>query len=614
MIRSLAASLAISMALAILGFPAHAAQAPQIIISRPSEGETLYAGPSTLIYSIQVTGWILGVDDLDGVDLNLEIIRASVVVGRLDAPPSSDGSFSFSLTVNPEGSSPNFNAPQVESGCENCHFRSGLDLPSGELVLRVSAALPDGDLISQERRITVDRSGRAVLPVHVVRTGPTAEPVEGVVVEASSRLYEWRARVWSGTTDEAGNVSIGVEALSEAPTRYIIKVMPSVKDGMLFEGTAPMEVVLPPRSTSYPTVILEAGARTGLIAGRAVDSENLPVGSVDVWAIDQADLRCYQTATNKGGGFAIRDLPMGSYTVAADPAELAEAGIAGDPQTIDLASTPRARVTLKSHELPEMLEEGAVLEEGGDRLPFFEVKLETTDAVSRSSPVSRTWSAATNRLPATMVVSAPGYYSRRLNLDDDLDSTSTLDIRLNRRSETRSLAWGDGEIVLPSESHYTVEGNVIDLQSGWIWGTGGGQAISLHTPSMLIDIESGSFAVELGSDSTGWVYVYEGVALTRPLGGASAASVHPGEVVRIGAESTTSPVPVCPILDIAVAAGPRPSIPVVWEPNLIQIQINRIRDLGVSAAMIITLVTYSLGMLLLVLLPLLAISSLRRRL
>jgi hypothetical protein len=609
----LTAALVGAIGLASPAIPARAAPTPTIVITHPSEGETLYAGPTSLIYSIQVTGWILGLDDLDGVGLTLEVVQNSAVVGRLKGLPSPDGSFSFSATVNPEGSSPNFSAPQVESGCENCHVRSSLDLPEGGLILRVTAGLSDGTSASGERRVTVDRSGYALVPVRVVRADAPGEPVQGVVVEASSRLYRWRGRIASGTTDAAGMAKIQVEALSQAPTRFVIEARPSVRDGIMYEGITSAEVVLPPRSTSHPAVVLEASARSGLIAGRIVDPNSKPLGSVDVWAIDQASLHCYQTTTNRGGGFAIRDLPVGSYVVAADPADLAEAGIAGAPQTVDLASMTRASVTLESHELPGTVVHGVVIDDGGDRLPFSEVLLETADGLSHSSPVSRTWWASTSALPATMIVSAPGYYSRTLILDEALMDESPLEISLSRQPDTVSLTWGSGEIVLPAETRYNIDGRVIELRSGWVWGSGAGEPFTLRTPTMDLEIDSGRFAVELAPDASGWLYMYEGVASIHSVDGATAAEVQPGEVVRFEAKGYSSPVPVCPILEVAVKDGSRLSFPDIREPNAIQIQINRISELGVSAAMIITLVTYSLGMLLLVLLPLSAISSFRRR-
>jgi hypothetical protein len=473
--------------------------------------------------------------------------------------------------------------------------------------------LPDGQRISQERVIDVDRSGYAIVPVRVVREDAPTEPVEGVVVEASGRLYEWRSRLWSATTDEAGMASIKVEALAQAPTRYVIRVAPGVREGMMVEATTSAELVLPPGSTSAPPVVLEVRLRSGVITGRALEPDEGYLKSVNVWAIDEGDLNCYRATTNKAGGFIFWDLPMGNYRVAVDPTELAEAGFLGEPESVDLSRSPVSRITLTSSDFPGPIVKGEVLDERGSPIPFSRISFDGIGLPGGSSPSSRTWWTSVSALPTAMVVSAPGYYSRSVEVVEGEPDAAPLEVSMVRRPETSSLKWGVGEVILPPESGYTLAGRVIELRSGWLWGSGGGDPISVRTPSVTMDIGSGSFAIELGPGSNGWLYVYDGTALLRPSDAADTMLVHPGEVARIRANGPSASATFCPILDAALADGSRLSIPDVWEPNAIQAQIDRLRNLGVSAAMIITLVTYSLGMLLLVLLPLSVLSSLRRR-
>ena len=59
-----------------------------------------------------------------------------------------------------------------------------------------------------------------------------------------------------GRGEEAAQVR--VEALSQAPTHYVLRVEPTVVDGVLFESVAPVSVTVPPGATGFGVRLLEA--------------------------------------------------------------------------------------------------------------------------------------------------------------------------------------------------------------------------------------------------------------------------------------------------------------------------------------------------------------------
>ena len=95
-----------------------AAQNDQIVvhIDWPNEGETLYAGPSSLLYSVPVQGHVTGRENSnESLVLQLEIIQAGQVLAQAEQQIQAEGKFVFNVTVNPEASMGQF--PTEQSGC-----------------------------------------------------------------------------------------------------------------------------------------------------------------------------------------------------------------------------------------------------------------------------------------------------------------------------------------------------------------------------------------------------------------------------------------------------------------------------------------------------------------
>ena len=170
-----------------------------VSITSPLEQETFYAGPSSLVYSINVTGKITGVrGDPTIVVVRLDIFQGTRLSQSVKTNPVRDGSFKIDFTVNPEGSDPTFTVDMVTRGCSNlgpnpqCHYRAAYSLPRGHLTLRVTAEAP-GLHATTERHITVDCSKYINAPVKVVLADHPEQPVASVPVIGSTWLYLWRA-------------------------------------------------------------------------------------------------------------------------------------------------------------------------------------------------------------------------------------------------------------------------------------------------------------------------------------------------------------------------------------------------------------------------------------
>ena len=66
-----------------------------IEITKPREGETLYAGPDTWMYSVNIEGKVSGVEDPTTVDVMLEIIQNDTSILSSSTEPDETGLFIF---------------------------------------------------------------------------------------------------------------------------------------------------------------------------------------------------------------------------------------------------------------------------------------------------------------------------------------------------------------------------------------------------------------------------------------------------------------------------------------------------------------------------------------
>ncbi|MCC6187406.1 MAG: carboxypeptidase regulatory-like domain-containing protein, partial [Anaerolineales bacterium] len=597
-----------------------------VVMSTPGNEEHWYAS-GEMISLVLVNGRVEYTGSLSDLTVRLEIWSGSERLDELSTPPAADGSFTFGINLNPEGSL--LVLPIDLLDCLPCHDRdrelativlSGSNYTdvslSGRVRLAIVATTPKGDHATDERWINVDRSRDLTVPVLAFLDGDPAQPVHDLRVEASTVLYEWRARVFAGTTDATGTASIPLEVLAEVPTRYTFGVPPTVVDGVRYESIAPVELALPAGAASAEPVVLAVRAQTGAITGRLAGAVSLPGAGLPVHAIRLPEGATLETQTEAAGLFAFADVPVDQYLIVADTAALAGQGLSGAAQTIDLAQAPQAEVVVALTPLEGHTLQGVVLDSQGEPLPFAWLSAGEAGLSRPVSPGTGAW--ALRGVPAdsrSVVAVAPGYYSQARALPDEVGQAGALDFHLVERPDMQRLAWGSGELRVPPETRATLADRQISLASGWLWGTGdGGQSGTIETAGVVIEVPGGLFALENQPGQSAWFYLFEGTAEAyRAADPARRVYLAAGQMLALTASGELAAVPLDPVVMQALHPGARAPLPAIWEPNLEAQVRDRLALLGVTTAQVVTFATYSLSIAALATLPVAGAIWWRRR-
>jgi len=595
------------MAAILLACKAHLATADSgsltVVITRPAEGETYYAGPSSLVYNIPVSGWVTRGRVPTEATVRLEVFQGTRLAGVLTDTVSADGAFIFHITVNPDASGEYF--PAELKGCDtSCHYRTNMALPQGSVLLRVTAIATSGERGSAERHIKVDHSGYAIVPVHVVLEDNPEIPVGGIPVMASTWIYMWRARHATGITDAQGNAEMRVEALSQSPTRYVFRVESAVVNGVRYEGTTAVEVTLPPGTTSAPPVTLSVRKRMGYLSGTVTGDVGLPP-ALALWAIRLPEGTGFRTMASGDGTFVFSDLPIGPYLVVADTGM---GGASAPAQVVDLTGSPTATISIHLVAGKGETLHGAVRDSEGVPLPFAWITMGETGPAQRVQPDSGSWSLPNVASQSTtLVVRAPGYYSRAQVVMPPFGPPLSLEVQLTRRPETQVVSWGKGQVVVPPETRATIEDHQITLRYGWIWGHGGEEEpLTILTPDVEVAIGCGAFALEQPGQQAAWLYLLEGSATVRRRTGES-AEIGPGQMILLTDKGRLSPVALHPVVFAALHPVSAPPIPSVWDPGPTAQLRDHLARMGIGTAQLMTLITYTAMVLSLILLPLVGV-------
>ena len=188
-----------------------------------------------------------------------------------------------------------------------------------------------------------------------------------------------------------------------------------------------------------------------------------------------------------------------------------------------------------------------------------------------------------------------------------------MDFTLVRRPETRSLPWGEGEIVIPPESSVSGSNDEFQLDYGWLWGEGSGNPIVLHAAGSTLRVQGGRFALENAPGAQAWFYLFSGQAELMPGGETAPIPITAGEMVVLG-QPGAMPVAYQPAfieaLQTSVFTGPGEH---TWQPTLPAVLRDRLAQFGIGVAQAITFVTYILVILALVVGPLLLVYIYLRR-
>jgi hypothetical protein len=553
-----------------------AAQSPRLAVTivNPAERETLYASPDAYLYSVFISGWITTSNpEPTLVQIRLEIFRGSEMIASQTGRASSDGSFSFSVEVNPGATE--FN--DLHTTCPACHFPSDLALPRGRVRLRVIATDPAGTQAVAERNVIVDRSDIATVPVRVIDADSPAHAIANVAVAGSTRLYLWRARYTAGTTDVSGQTQVRVEALSQSSTRYVFRIEPTIVDGVLYQGIESQEIVILPGQARTEPVILRARSRRGEIAG-TISSNETPR---TIFAIDPASGMTYRTQTNRGA-FAFHDLPITRYVLTTDP------GL--DFKWIDLTTAPSAQITttLDLRNASSRVVRGKISAATGEALPFAWVTTDDESRVTRVTPASGEFVlSAVSANAHALTINAPGYWSQVVAINN----ATPISVTLDPRPEMRKIARGNGEILLPPETVAELADHRLTLTSGWVWGQHL-NAFVIETLNASIAFDSATFAIERVPGKA-WLYVMDGTARVTFDANRLPVTVNAGQMLALDPRIVTpQAAPLDPLVVRALSADERNLLNFTPESSFAA----RVRDtfnrVSISVAQLVTFATY----------------------
>ncbi len=568
-----------------------------LIIATPGNGEVLYSPNDT--HSVAFVKGIVFYDrDPSEIQVQLDLLSGSNRVATLSARPQQDGKFSFLLGLSPNGGLPvsQTNVANDILTCLSCHSTTvEAYLPPGQVRLVVSATTPQGSQAQDERWIVVERSGQATAPVKVLDEDKR-EPVPGLPVQATTVLYGWRGRQFSATTNSQGDAVLEIEALTEASTPYLMSVPPTVLDGVFYSSRRPAQLLLPPGAGSAISVTLAVRAQLGQIQGGLEPERGGALGSVPVWAVRSPDGAAHRTQATSTGHFTFSQLPIADYLVIPDPDATAAHGWIGEAQEAQLTTSPVMTMNLTLSKLEGRTLKGTVRDTSGSPLPFAWVEVDQKGFALPVNPDTGEWLLrGVSAGPHTLVVLAPGYYSQERNVAAIQETAQTLNVTLERRPETRIVAWGNGQIVIPPETKASVNNGIINVERGWMWGTvGAADILTLDVSGVEIKMQEGIFALENRPGKTAWFYLGKGKADIQSPTAGEPITVAGGEMVALLEGGHLSAVPLEPVAFRLLHPAEEAPLNPVWQPTVQDRIKSSLTQAGVATAQIFTLVTYVL--------------------
>ncbi len=323
------------------------------------------------------------------------------------------------------------------------------------------ATTSNGDLARDERRFTTDVNQTLMQGVAVM-DAVSGDQIEGLTVQASTRLYAWRDRTSSTTSTKSGIASLYLKSLSQAPTIYQIQVPDQVINGIFYSSSEIQELTIEPGTTSLTPLTLKVKSQSGRISGILSSRSSIPL---TVWAIQLPGGPALQTQTDPDGLFSFANIPVARYAVFADPEILSKQQMAGNKSIVDLTKSPDGKLTIDLSPT-EKMSTGTIEGQNAEWMPF--AWLVAPDGTVVSSDIRLgTWSASDRSAETSIwTVIAPGYYSQEF---ESPGKTATL--VLVPRPDLEQIEWGSGNIFIPSETLAKVSPGTIDFDSGRIWGS-----------------------------------------------------------------------------------------------------------------------------------------------
>lgn len=557
-------------------------------INYPTNGETLYSSGRNFSPAF-VVGRVFYTGPQNEVTVRMEIWSGGQRTAELFTQPESDGAFTFSLAINPEGAMIVAGAKAADPDCASCHeeFKSQASLPDGQVQLLITAASPNGGQASDERWFTVDTGRDLEMDVRVLDS-KNGEPISGLSVRAAAILYEWRDQFAGETSDANGIARLSLEALSQAATQYTISVPPTSLNGYLYESLESVVVELAPGAAGHDPVTVFVRTSQGQISGQLTSPDRLE--PFEIWAVHLPDGTSHTTLA-ENGNFTFADLPSGKYQLFLDPSANRR-GYQAAASQVDLTKDAQAEITIEIQKTGNAWAAGRLSGQDGVSLPFGWATA-ASDPASPVNPLNGEYRIfGLDPLKATLIANAPGYYSQARVVDLADGPAQKIDFALVRQPETRLLPWGDGNITLPPETISEESLGIRSLATGWVWGQNQkAEALNFRVAGKQITLTRGSFALEYHPARGGWLYLFEGEALIRTRDGQE-VPVRAGEMVFLSEQNLPIPVAHEGTLVVSLPRGDETLLPAKWEPSLPAQIRDRLAQIGINIAQAVTFVTY----------------------
>jgi hypothetical protein len=443
-------------------------------------------------------------------------------------------------------------------------------LPVGPLRLEFTATTENGQGVTAEKHITVDRSQYASIPVVVYLDEGAGAPIEavplkGIPVQAETRLYEWRGRRFGTVTDAGGLAELRVEALSQRDTHYLISVPPTLIDNVLYQSAEIVDIILPPGVVQTEPVAIEIRVEQGSINGSISSTAGQSGLGYEVLAIALPNGSIYREPLQEDNTFFFTGLPLGEYMVALDAGEGAVKGFKTQPVIVDLIQSSATDISLSVEPSTETTYHGRLVDELGMAIPFAWLHGDGSTQVAQVSPLDGSFEIAGNDDGATSVnITSPGFWSQSVDLGEMAGGST--EVTLKQRSDLQVIAWGDGQIVVPEVSVVNDNDGSLSLVRGWIWGRNlSPELFSLNMEGASLDLETGEFALEYAPGEASWLYVTGGRATFTTREG-SEVEIEAGQMMAFG-DGVPTPSPVTAVATIVdlLRDGRKPTTALLYE-------------------------------------------------
>ena len=575
-----------------------------LVLNLPNEGETFYSGPSSFLYNIPIDGTISSPNhDPSEIYILIEILQNSLVVVSHEMYPDAKGRFRIYAQVNPGAHAEAFAAEFIPCG-DTCHghptdqfardtWNPTFALPAGPLTISITATDPNGESVNLQRKITVDRSELAEVEVQLEIINGDGLPIEGIPVSASTWLYMWRSRIYSGGTDGNGLARFQVEALQEKTTKYRFEVKPTVINGIRYESVSAVDVFLPVGDSNAPKVTLQVKASMATISGQVSGEQPLP--EMIIWAIPDNNDELLKMPVETDGTFTFESVPINKYSIIVEFVSQDDQDYSTDIKSVDLFKNIDSTIDINIFRLDGKICQGEISSESGNKLPFAWAILENGSNFSEVQPDTSKFKLYNlEDIDNKIILNAPGYYSQIRTIEPGSQTCANLEYRLTKHPDSREISWGDGSIFVPAGTLLSQSGNHFFVEKGWLWGQNtGDETIILQFGTAEITLNVGRFAAQVIPGLTPLFLLMEGEGTFQKDSTLVPSTIKPGTMIHLDSQSGYPLYPIEPIFTSHFLATNKLPVAIKYEPSLKAQLLNKLALIGIDAAKLVTFVTYT---------------------